>query len=264
MLKIGINGAAGQMGRRLIELVTRSKDFVLSCALETSDHESLGMDAGDVAGIGSTGVMLSSALEEGTDVLIDFSAPAATFARLEECAACNVAMVIGTTGLEATQEGRIHELAGEIPVVMAPNMSLGVNLLFALAGKVAGALGESYDIEIVEAHHRHKKDAPSGTAMQLAKNICEAMSWEPVDNHLVHGREGQTGERPEKQIGMHAIRGGEVVGDHTVIFAGTGERIELAHKAESRDVFARGALHAARFVAKQKKGLYTMQDVLGF
>jgi 4-hydroxy-tetrahydrodipicolinate reductase len=263
MLKIGINGAAGQMGRRLTELVTHSRDFILSCALETSGHESLGRDAGDIAGVGSTGVMLSSALDEETDVLIDFSAPAATLVRLDECVDCGVAMVIGTTGFDASGEGRIRAAAEDIPIVMAPNMSLGVNLLFALAGKVAGALGESYDIEIVEAHHRHKKDAPSGTAMQLAKNICEAMSWEPVEDHLVHGREGQTGERPEKQIGMHAIRGGEVVGEHTVIFAGTGERVELAHKAESRDVFAQGALHAALFVAKQEKGLYTMQDVLG-
>jgi 4-hydroxy-tetrahydrodipicolinate reductase len=262
MLKLAVNGAAGRMGRRIIGLVAESSRFQLVCALEQPEHPEIGTDAGKLAGAEKLGVNVTPHLSGGPDVLIDFSAPKATLRRARECADAKIGLVIGTTGLSAEQEREIEtDIARSIPVLKAPNMGLGVNLLFGLVQQVAAALGDDYDVEIIESHHRRKKDAPSGTAGELAKNVCEALGWD-ADEALTYGREGLTGERPTRQLCVHAVRGGDIVGEHTVLFAGEGERIELTHRASSRDLFARGSLRAARFVAEQPPGSYDMQDVL--
>ncbi len=262
MTRIAVNGAAGRMGRRIISLLTEEPDCTLVCALEQQGHPELGKDAGLVAGVGELGVSISERISQTPQVLLDFSAPEATLARARECAQLGTAMAIGTTGLSADQLDEIRrEVASKIPVLVAPNMSVGINLLLKLVGEVARALGQHYDVEIVEVHHRRKKDAPSGTALKLAHTICEALGWDRQDV-LTYGRQGVVGERPRKQLAVHAVRGGDVVGDHTVIFAGEGERIELTHRASSRDVFARGAIRAAHFLAACKPGLYSMSDVL--
>ena len=261
-MKIAVNGAAGAMGRRIISLLSDVPDCHVVCALERADHPSLGEDAGVLAGTGSLGVPLTAQLGGDPDVLLDFSAPESAMARARECAAAGTAVVIGTTGLSKDQAAELREeVAARVSLLVAPNMSIGVNLLFRLVGEVAKALGEGYDIEIVEAHHRRKKDAPSGTASELARRICAALDRDPAAV-LRFGREGLCGPRISDEIGVHAIRGGDVVGDHTVIFAADGERVELVHKASSRDVFARGAIRAAVFLAGREPGLYSMQDVL--
>lgn len=257
-----MNGAAGRMGRRIVALIEEQQECELVCALESDDHPLLGQDAGKIAGMGEMGIALQAKIDGTPDVLIDFSTPEACLSRAEKCAEEGTAMVIGTTGFSAEQENTLKTtIAEHIPILIAPNMGLGVNLLFQLTRQVAEALGEGYDVEIIEAHHRRKKDAPSGTAGELADNVCDARGWEP-DETITHGREGLTGERPQKQLGMHAVRGGSVVGDHTVVFAGDGERIELTHRAQSRDLFARGAIHAAAFLNTKQCGVFTMQDVL--
>jgi 4-hydroxy-tetrahydrodipicolinate reductase len=261
-MKVAVNGAAGAMGRRIISLLSEKADCRLVCALERGDHPSLGQDAGVLAGTGTVGVPLTTRLGGQPDVLVDFSAPESTMARARECAAAGTAVVIGTTGLSEDQVAELRQkVAARVPVLVTPNMSIGVNLLFRLVGEVAKALGDGYDIEIVEAHHRRKKDAPSGTAAELARRICAALDRDPAAV-LRFGREGICGPRTLDEIGVHAILGGDIVGDHTVIFAGEGERVELVHKASSRDVFARGAIRAATFLAGRKPGIYTMQDVL--
>jgi len=262
MIRIGVNGAAGRMGRRIIALVTEQDDLALACALECSGHPDLGKDAGAVAGIEPLGVNIAEGMAGRPEVLIDFTTPQSTLQRAREGAQEGVALVIGTTGVSGEQKQEIEQqIASRVPVLTAPNMSIGMNLMFGLAGQVARALGEDYDVEIVEMHHRRKKDAPSGTALRLAERVCEGMSWKP-EEVIIHGREGMTGERPARQLAVHAVRGGDATGDHTVIFAGEGERIELVHRASSRDVFARGAIRAARFLAGKPPGLYAMGDVL--
>lgn len=262
MVSIALNGAAGRMGRILIGLVHSGPDCELVCALEKTGHPALGQDVGVLAGIGDTGVPLTEEMSGAPDVLVDFSFPEASVARALQCAEIGTAVVIGTTGLTHDHVRTLRQqVAARVPLLQAPNMSVGVNLLFSLVGQVAKVLGPDYDIEIIEFHHRLKKDAPSGTAAKLARLACEAMGWDP-EEALCHGREGIVGERPRAQIGIHAVRGGDIVGDHTVLFASEGERIELTHRASSREVFARGALRAAKFLAGKEPGIYEMKDVL--
>jgi len=261
-MKIAINGAAGAMGKRIIHLATREEDCRIVGTLERPDHPALGRDAGTVAGLDPLGVVLSAGLEAEPDVLIDFSVPDSAVRRALHCAERGVAVLVCTTGLSAEQREVVErEVAARVPVIIASNTSLGVGLLLRLVAEVTRALGAGYDVEIVEAHHRRKKDSPSGTARELARRICEARGLDP-EAVLRHGREGIVGARTADEIGIHAVRGGDIVGEHTVIFAAEGERMELTHRASSRDVFARGALRAARFLAGVRPGLYAMTDVL--
>ena len=262
MIQVVINGAAGRMGRRLINLVRNEEDMTLVAALEHEGCDALGADAGEIAGCGSLGVKITAEWLGPADVLIDFTSPAGTLARLDEAIEKKAALMIGTTGCTASEEARIAKAAEKVPVLHPPNTSVGVNLLFDLVGQVAAALGDDYDIEIVEAHHRFKKDAPSGTALRLAENICKATGRE-IAKDVVHGRQGITEPRTQKEIGMHAVRAGDIVGEHTVTFCALGERIELTHRAHTRDTFARGAIRAARFLVGKEPGMYTMADVLG-
>jgi len=262
MIRVAINGAAGRMGKRLVALCTEEADIAVAAALDARGHPMLGRDAGEAAGVGSLGVPIECDWNGDVDVMIDFSSPEGAMTRLKECIERVTAMVIGTTGLTPEQEARVAAAGEKIAVLQAPNMSVGVNLLFNLVGEVAKALGDAYDIEIVEAHHRFKKDAPSGTALRLAERICSATGRDAATD-LVHGREGTVGERTRREIGIHAVRGGDIVGDHAVSFTTLGERIELIHRAHTRDTFAHGAIRAARFVAGKPAGNYCMNDVLG-
>jgi 4-hydroxy-tetrahydrodipicolinate reductase len=260
-MRVAVSGAAGAMGLRVIAFVASAPDMELAAALDRPDHPDLCKDAGLLARVGELGVPLTAGLEGKPDVAVDFSAPAATLALARECAGLGVPLVIGTTGLPAEALAEIKDkLAARIPILVAANMSPGVNLLFRLAEAAARAL-PGYDVEIIETHHRRKKDAPSGTAKELAGRLLKALGR--GEGALIYGREGMVGARTSEEIAIHAVRGGDVVGDHTVVFAAEGERIELTHRASSRDVFARGALRAARFLVAQKPGLYSMQDVLG-
>jgi len=263
-IKLCVAGACGRMGQRLIALATADEGFTVTGALERADHPSVGQDIGASAGAKSPIIVTGdqTACIANCDVLLDFTVPEATLEHLEIAVEAEKAMVIGTTGFTDEQRKRLNDLATQIPAVVASNMSLGVNLLFALADDAARILGSDFDVEIIEAHHRFKKDAPSGTARRLAEILAERRGLS-VGEDLRHGRQGIVGERPPDEIGVHAVRGGDIVGDHTVVFAGLGERIELTHRAHSRDTFARGALRAARFIVKQKPGIYTMQQVLG-
>ncbi len=260
-IKIAVSGAAGRMGRRIIARITEDEECELVCALECAGSAALSKDAGEVAGAGTTGVDIATGLSAAPDVLIDFSMPGPCLQRLEECAERRIAAVVGTTGFDAAEKERIRQLGGRIALLASPNMGLGVNLMFKLAPQIASLLGSGYDMEIVESHHKHKKDAPSGTALGIAESICQALGLDP-EAALIYGRKGIAGERPEAQIGVHAVRGGDIVGEHTVIYAGDGERLELTHRASSRDTFAAGAIKAAKFIKGKKPGLYDMQDVL--
>lgn len=262
MISIAIHGAAGRMGLRLVALSTEDADLRLAGAADSPRSPGIGQDAGTLAGVKPLGVAVTPALTQRYDAVIDFSVPAATREAIKACVAHGSALVIGTTGLTPDDHKLIDEAAKKIAVLQAPNMSLGVNLLFALAAQVAKRLGDDYDIEIVEAHHRFKKDAPSGTALGIAQAICDA-TGKDINNDVVHGREGDDTTRRRGQIGMHALRMGDVVGDHTVSYATLGERIELTHLASNRDVFARGALRAAKWLAGKPAGRYRMADVLG-
>lgn len=257
-----INGAAGRMGKRIVALAYEEAVFSLVAALEHPKHPDLGKDAGLTAGIENLNVELSSELPATGDVMIDFSLPDAADASIRHCADNNIALVLGTTGLSAAQIELLRTAADRIAIVQATNMSLGMNLLFSLVGKVAKSLGVDYDIEIVEAHHRFKKDAPSGSALSLAEAICKETGRQ-YPNDLVHGRAGKDEQRTGGQIGMHAVRAGDIVGQHTVLYSTLGESVTIAHNAHTRDTFVRGALRAARWVVEQKPGLYSMQDVLG-
>ena len=262
MTPIAITGAAGRMGQRLVALAKQDAALQLVAAVERADHPAHGRDAGEVAGIGPVGVPLTSDLPQTPpQVLIDFTSPAALRQWLTTCRDRGVAMVIGTTGLQDADHAAIDEAAADIPVVQAPNMSLGVNLLFKVAAEVAGRLGDDYDIEIVEAHHRFKKDAPSGTAMGLAEAILKGTG--KARDALVFDRHGDDVVRKRGEIGMHALRIGDEIGRHTAYFAALGERLELTHVATNRDTFVHGALRAARWLAGQKPGRYTVADVLG-
>ena len=257
-MKVVVAGAGGRMGRTLIEAVLADHSLKLAAALDVATSPAIGTDAG--------GVKVSSdtrrAVEAG-DVLIDFTRPAGTLACLERCVAAGKRMVIGTTGFSTEERERIAQGAKKIPIVMAPNFAVGVNAVFHLAETAAKILGDTYDVEIVEAHHRHKVDAPSGTALQLGDVIARALGRD-LAKTAVHGRHGDTGERPVKAIGFHAIRGGDIVGEHTVIFAGTGERVEIVVRSQSRMTYAMGALRAAKWLRDRAPGLYDMADVLGF
>ncbi|HYO09299.1 MAG TPA: 4-hydroxy-tetrahydrodipicolinate reductase [Tepidisphaeraceae bacterium] len=260
-LDLAITGAAGRMGQRLVALAHQDGAFRVVGAIEREGHPQLGRDAGEIAGVGAIGATLSVDLPSTPRVLIDFSSPASMRHWLAACRERGVAMVIGTTGLADTDHALIDEAARDVAVLQAPNMSLGVNLLFRVAAEVAKRLGDDYDIEIVEGHHRFKKDAPSGTAVGLADAILKATA--KSRDALVHGREGDDVTRKRGDIGVHSLRMGDEVGKHTAYFAALGERLELTHVATNRDTFVLGALRAAKWLAAQKPGRYTMPDVLG-
>jgi len=264
-VRIAVAGAAGRMGRAIVQACTEREDAVVTAALERPGSPALGRDAGEVAGIGRLGVTVAADLDavaEAFDVLVDFTAPAATVAHVWRCRELGRRVVVGTTGLDGEQKRRIAEAARDIPVVLAPNMSVGVNLCFKLAEIAARVLGHDTDVEIVEAHHRHKVDAPSGTALRLGEIVAAALGRDLAEC-AVYGRQGHTGERDRRTIGFATIRGGDIVGEHTVLFAGSGERVEITHRASSRSIFARGAVRAAVWLAERGPGLYDMQDVLG-
>ncbi|CAN1508062.1 MAG: 4-hydroxy-tetrahydrodipicolinate reductase [Sulfuritalea sp.] len=269
-LKVVIAGCSGRMGHVLLESVFADKDLQLHGALDRVSNPQLGRDAGEQLGVVST-IKVTDSIDDAlknADVLVDFTRPEATMAYLEACQKYDVKMIIGTTGLSAEQKLAIEAASKNIAIVFAPNMSVGVTLLINLVQSAAKVLNEGYDIEILEAHHRHKVDAPSGTALRLGEAAASALGRNLAEC-AVYGREGVTGERDPSTIGFATVRGGDVVGDHTVLFAGTGERVELTHKASSRATFALGALRAAKFLGEKnavtgkKSGLFDMQDVLG-
>ena len=259
---VGINGAAGRMGQRLVHLVHEDKGLTLGAALEMVNHPRLGQDAGEVAGIGRLGVPIRSELplNDTLNVVIDFSAPEGTMQVLETCIQRRIPLVVATTGHTPGQREQIEEAAHDTALLMSPNMSLSVNVLFRLVKETARLLAEKdFDVEILERHHRYKKDSPSGTALHFARIIQEAMGQTEVR----HGRHGLVGERPRHEIGMHAIRIGDNVGEHTILFSTLGETLELTHRGHTRDSYARGALLAAKFLADKPPGRYSMNDVLG-
>lgn len=262
-MRVAIAGAAGRMGRMLVEAVLKSGDLKIVAALEAAGNAALGKDAGESAGM-PCGVNITAdlALLTGADCLIDFTRPDGTLAHLEHCAAAGTKMVIGTTGFSPEEKRRIAEASKRIGIVFAPNMAVGVNATFKLAEVAARILGDAYDVEIVEAHHRHKVDAPSGTAIRLGEIVATALGRD-LKSTAVYGREGITGERDAKTIAIHALRGGDIVGEHTVMYAGVGERVEVTVRSSSRMTYALGALRACRFLKDRQSGLYDMQDVLG-
>jgi 4-hydroxy-tetrahydrodipicolinate reductase len=264
MMKIAIAGATGRMGKMLIEAVLNTPDTQLVGALEHASCSQLGEDAAAFLGK-KTGVLISADVAQvlsGAQFLIDFTRPEGTMAHLAVAEKTGTKMVIGTTGLSAEQIANLKTASAKLAIVFAPNMSVGVNATFKLLEMAAKMLNEGYDIEIIEAHHRHKVDAPSGTALRMGEVIADSLG-KKLDDVAVYAREGHTGERQEGTIGFATIRGGDIVGDHTVLFAGEGERIEISHKSSSRQSYAQGSLRAARFLQNQTVGLYDMQDVLG-
>lgn len=264
MVKAIVCGAAGRMGSLIIRTIQETEGIELVGALECAGHRSLGADAGVVAGVGALQVMIRDnwvGIIDQADVIIDFTSPEATGEMVLTAQKYRKPMVIGTTALPEDVIDQIRKLAEHAPVVYAPNMSIGVNLLFSLLPEIARVLGKNYDIEVIEAHHRFKKDAPSGTAMKMAQILAEARSID-LKQAAQYGREGLPGERSADEIGIHAVRGGDIVGEHTVLFAGIGERIEITHKAHSRQTFTCGAVRAAIFLAGKPAGLYDMKDVL--
>ena len=265
MTRIAITGAAGRMGRSLIEACQQTEGMNVSVALEHPESSLLGSDAGDLAGIGKLGITLGcdlAAVTDDFDVLIDFTRPEPTLANLEICRKAGRRMVIGTTGFSDEQRQQIAKAGKDIGVVFAPNMSVGVNLCFKLLDVAARVLGDEVDIEVIEAHHRHKVDAPSGTALRMGEVVANALGRD-LKTCAVYGRQGHTGERDAKTIGFETIRAGDIVGDHTVLFAGNGERVEITHKASSRMTFANGAIRASNWLISRDAGLFDMQDVLG-
>jgi 4-hydroxy-tetrahydrodipicolinate reductase len=262
--RVAVAGASGRMGQMLIEAVLAADDCVLAGALDRADSPALGRDA--TAFLGQTsGIAITADLRAGlagADVLIDFTRPEGTLAHLPVCRELGVQLVVGTTGFDAAGKAAIAAAAGQVAIVMAPNMSVGVNVVLGLLATAAKALSEGYDIEIVEAHHRHKVDAPSGTALKMGEVVAAAIGRDLKDC-AVYGREGVTGERDPSTIGFATVRGGDVVGDHSVMFLGTGERIEITHKSSSRATYAQGSLRAVRFLAQRRSGLYGMDQVLG-
>ena len=263
-IRIAIVGAPGRMGRNLIQAVQQTEGVVLGVALARSGSSLLGSDAGELAGIGKIGVTLSDDLHKAADdfdVLIDFTRPEGTLEYLAFCREHKKAMVIGTTGFDEAGKEAIRAAAEEIGIVFAANFSVGVNLVLNLLQQAAKVMGDYADIEIVEAHHRHKVDAPSGTALAMGEAIADAMNWK-LDEHAVYAREGQTGGRKAQTIGFATVRAGDIVGEHTAMFADIGERVEITHKASSRMTFANGAVKAASWLKDKKSGLYDMRDVL--
>ena len=265
MVNVIVTGAGGRMGGRLVSLIKESSDLQLVGAVERKGHPAIGKDAGAIAGCGRVEIAVTddlTALAGDADVLIDFTSPEAALAHLHIMAAEKKAMVIGTTGLTAAQQADLKKMAKASPCVFSPNMSVGINVILKVLAEMAVAFGEDYDIEVQEAHHRLKKDAPSGTALKIAQVLADATGRD-LEKVATYGRKGMIGERARDEIGIQVIRAGDIVGDHTVLFGGLGERIEITHRAQSRDTFARGALRAARWVVTQPPGLYDMADVLG-
>ena len=264
-INIGVIGAGGRMGRMLIEAIQDNPQTILSAAIERQGSSLVGADAGEVASIGRIDIKIVDdlvAVIDDIDVLIDFSLPEATEQNMQICAEHKVAMVIGTTGFNEQQEQVLTEASKHIAIVYAGNYSTGVNLSLKLLGMAAKAFGNEADVEIIEAHHKHKIDAPSGTAYMMAEAVAEARGQD-LKNVAVYGREGQTGARKEGTIGIHAIRGGEIIGDHTVMFIADGEVVEITHRARARMTFAAGAVRASTWIVQKKTGQYNMQDVLG-
>ena len=258
-------GAAGRMGRTLIQTLAGQSNLTLGAAFDRGGIPELGKDAGQLAGVEACGVPLGADLAAALDrfdVLIDFTRPAGTLAALQHCIAAGKGMVIGTTGFSAEEKAAVTAASARLPICMAANFAVGVNVCLKLLEVAAKALGPGYDVEIVEAHHKHKVDAPSGTALRMGEAVAGALGI-PLREHAVFAREGVTGERPGGSIGFATVRGGDVVGDHTVLFLGEGERVEIAHRASSRSNFARGALRAAAWLHGRPAGLYDMPDVLG-
>jgi 4-hydroxy-tetrahydrodipicolinate reductase len=259
---IGINGCCGRMGKRIVQLAHEDKELTIGAALESPGHPDQSKDVGEVAGIGHVGVPVRTGLatDQRLDVVIDFSMPQGTMAALALCVPRRIPLVVATTGFSQAQRQEIEEAAHETAILMAPNMSLAVNVLMSLVQQAAQLLKDKgFDVEILERHHRFKKDSPSGTALHFAKIVQDAMG----QTELRHGREGLVGERPAHEIGIHAIRVGDNVGEHTIIFSTLGETLELTHRAHARDCYVRGALQAAKYLANRPPGRYTMKDVLG-
>lgn len=265
MINAVVAGAAGRMGRRLVALLHESPEFKVVGAFERPGHPQIGQDAGEAAGVGSLGVSILDA-PGGTlkqaQVLLDFTAPAATMQNLDAASRAGVAMVVGTTGIAEADLSRFPAFCRKIPCVRSPSMSVAVNAVFGTLAQLARTLGDAYDVEIIEAHHHFKKDAPSGTAERMAEVVAHALGRD-LKKVGVYGRHGMVGERGSKEIGVHAIRAGDIVGEHTVLFGGIGERIELTVRSQSRDSYAQGALRAAAWVVGKAPGLYDMGDVLG-
>ena len=262
MTRIAIAGAAGRMGKNLIIACSEAGDTNLTQALEQDQSPSLGMDCGLLSGLDANEVLITSELDAGLfDILVDFTHPTATTQHVDFCTTHGKKMVIGTTGCDEALEQKLHQAGQEIAIVYAPNMSVGVNLCLKLLQTAAAVLGDSVDIEIIEAHHRHKVDAPSGTALKMGHVVAETLGRD-LNDCAVYGREGQVGARDRQTIGFETIRAGDIVGEHTVLFAAEGERVEITHKASSRMTFAHGAIRACRWIEQRQKGLYSMQDVL--
>jgi 4-hydroxy-tetrahydrodipicolinate reductase len=260
-----IVGAGGRMGQRLMAAMHETPDILLAGAVERHDHPHIGRDAGELAGLGKWNILIKGSLKEvisSADVIIDFTNAEAALIHLRVAAAEGKSAVVGSTGFSSSQMEEVRALTRKISCVLSPNMSVGVNVMFRVIGDVAKILGDDYDVEVVEAHHRMKKDAPSGTALKMGHILAQALHRN-FDQVGIYERKGIIGERKQAEIGMQTVRAGDIVGEHTVIFGGLGERLEVTHRAHSRDNFARGAVRAARWVAKQNPGLYDMQDVLG-
>lgn len=265
IIKAIVIGAAGRMGMRILAAIHETPNIHLAGAVERKDHPHLGRDAGEIAGLQKWNIPLSGALKDvitSGDVIIDFTNAEASLKNLQVAGEYGRSAVIGSTGFSPEQMEEVRALARKIPCVLSPNMSVGVNVMFRMIGDLAKILGEDYDVEVIEAHHRMKKDAPSGTAMKMGQILAQALNRN-FDQAGVYARRGIIGERKRSEIGMQTIRAGDIVGEHTVIFGGLGERLEVTHRAHSRDNFARGAMRAAAWVVNQKPGLYDMQDVLG-
>ncbi len=265
MTKIAVTGAAGRMGKTLIEACELDQEVNLTAAIERAGSSVIGVDAGDLAGIGTKNVAIvenAASVMDNLDVLIDFTTPSSTMENLEACRSAKKRLVIGTTGLTDDNKKSIAKASGDIAIVLAPNMSVGVNLCLKLLDIAARVMNEDIDIEIIEAHHRYKVDAPSGTALAMGEVIANALNRD-LKECAVYGREGHTGERNRTTIGFETIRAGDIVGEHTAMFAGIGERVEISHKATSRMTFAKGAVRAAKWLMSHEKGLFDMQDVLG-
>ena len=264
MVKVAVTGAAGRMGLRILHFLNQAEDVQIVGASEAPGHSAIGSDAGTIAGEGEIGVTVSSDIAEASkdaDVIVDFTAPQPTLKNAEYAESNGKCMVIGTTGFSDEERAQLEALALGFPCVFAPNMSIGVNVMFEVAKQLASVLGEDYEVEIVEAHHKLKEDSPSGTALRLGEEAAEGLGWDFQESARFE-RHGRIGRRGEKEIGLQSVRGGDTVGEHTVMFFGDGERLELTHRAMSRDNFAKGVVRAVRWIEGKSPGLYTMKDVL--